>query len=190
MSTAQTIDLTHAAPEHQGMLFDLADVEGFGALSRRERMFCEGIVLGLSQRQAARAAGVQGDDAAVDVIACRLAKKPEVRRFLGQCWTRSGANIAQTLMQATRIQQRAWHDYETATNRDARAAAMKEWREASTLVASIHGKLSLRVDGQIDHRHSGAIGVVTVPKSALEDFAKMHREVVVSRLNEVKEGAA
>lgn len=173
------------------MLFDLAEVEGFGALSRRDRMFCEGIVLGLSQRQAARAAGVQGDDAAVDVIACRLAKKPEVRRFLGQCWTRSGADIAQTLMQATRIQQRAWHDYETATNREARAAAMKEWREASTLVASIHGKLSLRVDGQIDHRHSGAVGVVTVPESALAALAGAHREVIEARLASVpQEGAA
>lgn len=165
----------------QGTLFDLAQIEGFGALSRRERLFAEAIVLGMSQREAARAAGVKGQDSAIDVIASRLARKPEVRRFLSQCWDRSGASIAETLRQATRIQARAWRDYEEATNKEARASAHKEWREASALIASIHGRLGVRIEGDVRHHHSGAVAAVTVPAEALDALARMRRDVLIAR---------
>lgn len=177
-----------AASESQGTLFEFAEIEGFGKLSLRERTFCEQIVLGQSQRAAARAAGVEGDNAAVDVTACRLAQKPEVRRFLGQCWSRSGASIETTLAQACRVQARALNDYEEATNKEARAAAFKEWQAASTLVASIHGRLSIRIDGQVNHahQHSGAvgIGVTTIPPQMLETLAQIRRSVVSERMAE------
>jgi hypothetical protein len=186
MSTGQALafDLpaTPAAsgPGVQGALFDLTEVEGFGKLTRREKDFAEGIFAGLSQRQAARSAGVKGDDASVDVIAHRLMRSPDVRRFLGQAWQRSGASIDETLRQAARVQARAMTDYENATNREARAAAIKEWRDASTLIASIHGRLSVRVDGQINHQHGGHVNVIH--ESALPALAEIRRAVVAQRL--------
>lgn len=167
-------------PDSQGTLFDLAEVEGFGALTRRERLFCEALVLGYSQRAAARAAGVDGDDASVDVAASRLARKPEVRRFLGQCWQRSGASIEETLRHAARIQARAMHDYEEATNREARTAAAREWRDASTLIASIHGRLGIRLEGQINHAHLHA-SAPTVPEAALAALGQIRRDVQIAR---------
>jgi len=170
----------------QGTLFELSEVEGFGALKYRERLFCEGIVLGMSQRAAARVAGVKGDDATVDVQASRLAKKPEVRRFLGQCWQRSGASIEATLQQAARMQARAFADYETANNREARTAAAKEWREASALIASIHGRLGIRIEGQVNHAHAHLHAQqtgngITIPAEALMVFAQMRRAVLQER---------
>jgi hypothetical protein len=170
--------------ESQGVLFDLAEVEGFGALGHRERLFCEFIVQGCSQRAAARAAGVKGDDAAVDVIASRLAHKREVRRFLGQCWQKSGSSIEATLQQAARVQARAINDYENATNKDARAAAMKEWRDASALIASIHGRLGIRIEGQVNHAHAHVHGQAqeVVPAGALGFLAQIRRSVVNDRI--------
>lgn len=173
-----------APTDSQGTLFDLAEVEGFGALSLRERLFAEAIVLGYSQRAAARAAGVKGDDAAVDVQASRLARKPEVRRFLSQCWQKSGASIEETLRGAARVQARALRDYEEATNKEARAAAMKEWRDASALIASIHGRLGIRIEGQVNHAHAHIHGQAgeAVPAAALGFFAQLRRSVVAERV--------
>jgi hypothetical protein len=180
-----TFDLpTTPAPSGPGVqtdLFDLAEIEGFGSLSRRERDFAEGIFAGLSQRQAARAAGVTGDDATVDVIAHRLMRSRDVVRFMAQAWQRSGASIDKTLREATRMQTRAMADYESATNREARAAAVREWKDASALIASIHGRLSVRVDGQINHLHGGEVNMI--PAAALPALAAIRRAAVAERIS-------
>jgi hypothetical protein len=170
--------------ESQRALFDLAEVEGFGALSLRERLFCEALTLGYSQRAAARAAGIKGEDDAVDVQASRLAHKPSVRRFLGQCWTKSGASIEETLRQAARVQARALNDYEQASHREGRAAAMREWQAASALIASIHGRLGIRIEGQVNHAHAHIHGQApeAMPAAALGFFAQLRRSVITERV--------
>jgi hypothetical protein len=163
----------------QGELFDLARVEGYGVLTRRERMFAAAIFEGHTQREAARRAGVVGSEEVLDVAGARLIKSDKVRRLLDQAWTRAGADIAQTLREAEEIRRRAYREIADGRNAKASREAMVQWREAATLIASIHGRLAVRVEGQIDHRHGGAIGAFTVPESALATLAQMRREVIV-----------
>jgi hypothetical protein len=188
MSDTLATELLQAAtpPDSQGTLFDLAEVEGFGALSMRERRFCEAITQGLSQRQAARFAGVTGDDAACDVAGSRLARKPEVRRYLDQYWRRAGATIETSIAQAMRMQAHAFARFEEATDRATRADAMRQWQIATTMLATIHGKLSLNVSGTIDHRHAHAHihghAPESIPAEALPFLAQVRRSVVAERL--------
>ena len=56
-----------------------------------------------------------------------------------------------------------------------RREAFRQWREASTLIASIHGKLQLKISGDVSVTHSGEVGFV-LPPEALPALAKMRRE--------------
>ncbi len=59
---------------------------------------------------------------------------------------------------------------------------MKEWRDASALIASIHGRLGIRIDGQINHAHAHLnVSPVSVPEAALGPLAQLRRDVLVAR---------
>lgn len=139
----------------QGELFALADVAGYGALTLRERKFVEGMMAGLSRTEAARAAGVPaGKDVDVRVAGSRLASKPRVMAVLAQAWRQSGAKIETTLAQAEEIAMRAAEVLRESIDPKERAQALREWNHASTLKASILGKLNigLAVSGEVTHR--------------------------------------
>ncbi len=185
-------DLAPAPTGEQLHLIDLAEFDGFGSLSRREQEFAQAIFEGLTQRAAAARAGVTGSPEVLDQAGHSLMRNAKVQRLLAQAWNRSGASIHRTLAQAAELQQRAFAECAEALTAERREKAFKQWQAASALVASIHGKLSVRVEGDVNHHHSGSVGSVVVPASALIAFAHMHREVVVDRLNTVdlQEGAA
>jgi hypothetical protein len=184
MITETTQSMTAAPSGEQLSLINLADFDGFGQLSRREQKFAEGIFEGMSQRAAAKYAGVPGSEEVLDQAGHVLMRNRQVQRLLAQAWGKSGASIHQTLAQAARMQQRAAQDWEAATNKEARRDAFKEWQAASALIASIHGKLTLNVN------HGGAVEFA-VPAAALTALAAVRREVVVSSQSiELKEGAA
>lgn len=164
----------------QPELFALETVQGYGALKPRERLFVQEIFAGATQRQAAKAAGFIGTEASLDVTACRLLKTAKVRAVIDQAWARNGADIDETLRQATHLQKIAYHEAHHAETAERRKLAAQQWREASALIASIHGKLSLRVDGDISVKHSGQIGV-TLPPEACQGLAQMRREALLAR---------
>jgi phage terminase small subunit len=149
-SQSAPLEVVEAQPE----LFALADVAGYGALSQRERLFVEGLMAGKTRAEAARAAGVTGSEENVRTAGSRLAAKPRVAAVLAQAWRRSGANIEQTAAQAAEIASRAAEKLREATSPKERAQALREWDRASTLLASIHGKLQLTINGQMLHDHN------------------------------------
>jgi hypothetical protein len=179
MNSSPTASVAVLSPTPaQANLFDLSDLDGFGALSRREQRFAEAIVSGMSQRQAAKFAGISGDQSCLDSAGYDLARKAQVRRVVTQALNRAGASIDTTLAQAVRVQLRALDDWEKATDLKARQAAHREWLAAATLIASIHGRLNINVTGGLNHEQS-----FTVPAAALEAMAQMRREVVAQRIS-------
>ena len=58
-----------------------------------------------------------------------------------------------------------------------RACARTEWKDAATLLASIHGKLQLKISGEVQHTVNGDVAF-TLPPSALPVLAQMRREVL------------
>jgi hypothetical protein len=157
-------------------LINLADFDGFGALKRRERLFAEAIFQGMTQRAAAKAAGVEGSSEVLDQAGHSLMRSPRVQRLLAQAWTKSGASIHRTLAQAAQLQQQAFCQLQNSDATSERREAFRQWREASTLIASIHGRLSLRIDGDINHYVDGSVNVI--PPSALGILAQMRRDVM------------
>lgn len=164
----------------QPELFAIEQVQGYGALKPRERLFVQEILAGATQRQAIKTAGFIGTPESLDVTACRLIKSAKVRAVIDQAWKRNGADIDETLRQATHLQALAYHEAHHAETAERRKLAAQQWREASALIASIHGKLSLRVDGDVNVRHSGQIGV-TLPPEACAGLAQMRREALLAR---------
>lgn len=148
---AQTLEVIEAQPE----LFALADVAGYGALSRREQLFVGGLLVGKTRAEAARDAGVAGSDENVRTAGSRLAAKPRVAAVIAQAWSRSGAKIEHTLAQAEEIAARASAKLRDATDPKERAQLLREWTQASTLKASILGKLKVGIDvaGAVAHVH-------------------------------------
>ncbi len=159
----------------QAELFDVADVEGYSVLGRREQLFVAAIFAGCSQREAAKAAGYKGTEEVIDAAASRAIKNVKVQRLLNQAWHRSGARIDRVVRDAAEIMQRAMAEWRNGESAERRAAALKEWREAATLLASIHGKLQIKLSGTVNHLHEGEIGVA-VPAEMLPELAQMRRE--------------
>ncbi len=95
----------------QPEFFRLEEVAGYGGLSRRERVFAEAIFAGCNQTQAARRAGVLGGKSNVRAAGAKLAAKPSVRAVIYQAWAKSGANIDDTVRQASAIAGRAFTDW-------------------------------------------------------------------------------
>ena len=58
-----------------------------------------------------------------------------------------------------------------------RAAARTERKDAATLLASIHGKLQLKISGNVQHTVNGEVAF-TLPPSALPVLAQMRRDVL------------
>ena len=168
-------------PPQQGELFEIADVEGYAVLTRRERLFATAIFEGTTQREAARRAGVVGNDEVLDVAGCRLMRSEKVRRLLDQAWTRAGADISQTLREAEEIRRRAYREIVDGRNAKGAKDAMAQWQGAAQLVATIHARINVRVDGAVQHHHNVQGLAITVPESALPALAQMRREVVVAR---------
>lgn len=174
-----TVTRPPATAWNQGELFELADVEGYGTLTRRERLFAAAIFEGHTQREAARRAGVPGSDEVLDVAGSRLIRSPAVRRLLDQAWTRAGADISATLREAEEIRRRAYRELVDSQNAKRSKDALDQWKTAAALIATIHGKLSLNVTGSISH--TGAVATVAIPAEALQGLAQMRREVLVAR---------
>jgi len=164
-------------PATQPELFTVEAVQGYGCLSRIERTFVQEIVSGANQTQAALKAGFSEGNAAK--AGCKLARKGKVLAVLNQAWIRSGASIDDTLRQAAELQQRAYREALEAATAERAAAAFKHWREASTLIASIHGRLELKLSGQVNHNHSGEV-TVAVSAAALPVLAQMRRDCLTS----------
>jgi len=162
-----------SAPDRQSELFDLAEIEGYAALGARERLFAQGIFEGLTQTAAARRAGVSGSDEYIQKAACKLVRKGKVQRLLSQAWTRSGADIHETLRQAAELQKQAVGEVRTSANQPDRDKAFRRWLGASTLIAHIHGRMNLNVSGHFtfsvvsdeDRAHLRELAAAGVPVS-------------------------
>lgn len=163
-------------------LIDLTTFSGFGDLSRREQLFAEGIFSGLTQRAAAAHAGVTGPTEQLDQAGHAMMRNPRVQRVLAQAWAKSGASIHRTLAQAAHLQQIAYEQAIRADTAKTRETAMRQWKDASALIASIHGKLAVRIEGTVshDHHHNGT--VTTIPAEALPAFAEIRRAVLMERM--------
>lgn len=162
-----------AASLQQPELFAVETVQGFGALKFKEQRFVQALFEGRTQRDAARAAGYEGSDEVVDVCASKLVRRGKVNALMNQAWTRSGASIDDTLRQAAELQRRSFCEAQEATTAERRREAFRQWREASTLIASIHGKLQLKVSADVNV--TGQVGFV-LPPEALPVLAQMRRE--------------
>ena len=162
---------------HQPELFTVEAVQGYGALGRKERAFAAAIFSGCNQTEAARRAGIDGEDSYVRAAGCKLAAKGSVQAVLYQAWAKSGANIDTVVRQAAAISARAFNDWQQGETPERRAAARTEWKEAATLLASIHGKLQLKISGEVQHSVNGEVAF-TLPPSALPVLAQMRREVL------------
>jgi hypothetical protein len=161
------------AQDEQIELFGLDDVEGYAALTPRERRFAAALMSGATQREAAAAAGIIGQEGAIDVQAHRIVQRPKFQRVMNQAWARAGASIDTTLRQAAELQQQSFLEATTSANRANRLEAFRKWKDASTLIASIHGKLQLKVDTTVTHL--AGPGMVLIPEAALAGFAEMRR---------------
>jgi hypothetical protein len=53
------------------------------------------------------------------------------------------------------------------------------WRECSTLIASIHGRLTVNIQGEVNH--TGQVNHLVIPPSALPALAQMRREASQAR---------
>ena len=166
-----------SATFHQAELFTVEAVQGYGALGRKERAFAAAIFSGCNQTEAARRAGIDGEDSYVRAAGCKLAAKGSVQAVLYQAWAKSGANIDTVVRQAAAISARAFRDGEQGETPERRASARTEWKEAATLLASIHGKLQLKISGEVQHTVNGEVAF-TLPPSALPVLAQMRREVL------------
>jgi len=170
-------------------IFEVAQVHGYGALKRRERLFVQGLFEGKTQREAGRMAGLIGTDEAVDAAASRLVRNAKVSAVMNQAWARSGADIDDTLRMITELQRKTFREAQAADSPEKRREPIRQFCGVTALIASIHGRLSMRVEGSVQHQHSGGIGVahVTVPAAVLPAMALMRREALARSLNAAAE---
>ena len=157
----------------QPELFVLDTIQGCSSLKAQEQLFAKAIFEGHTQRQAAKLAGYTGSAGTLDTQACRLMKTAKVRSVLEQAWVRSGASIDTTLRQAAELQARAFREAIDSDTVEKRKLAAAQWKEASTLIASIHGRLTVNV------KHSGTVGF-TLPPEAVDELTAIRRELISS----------
>ena len=163
-----------AAPV-QSELFSVDSVQGYSILTARDRRFVQALFEGCNQTEAARRAGIEGSEEYLRKAGCTMVTKGKVQALMAQAWTRAGANIDTTLRHAAELEARAFAEAIAAETPERRKAAQALWHQAATLIASIHGKLSLRLEGRIDHHHSGT---VPIPAEALPAMAQMRRDLL------------
>lgn len=180
--------IPQGAAQQQAELFTVESVQGYAVLPRKERQFVEALFGGCSQTEAARRAGIEGSEEYLRKAACKLVRKGNVLAVLNQAWVRSGASIDTSLKQAAELQQRTFAEAQSAETPEKRKAAFAQWRDTTALIASIHGKLSLRIDGTMHHRHDVHGLAITVPESALPALAQMRRDVISERIGAIAGG--
>ncbi len=163
--------------DHQSELFTVESVQGYGALGRKERLFVQALFEGRTQREAARLAGHMGSDEVLDACASRVVRNVKVQALMNQAWARSGASIDDTLRQAAELQRLTFAEAACAASAPRRADAFAQWAKVSTLLASIHGKLQLKISGDVQHTVNGEVAF-TLPSSALPVLAQMRRDVL------------
>jgi hypothetical protein len=166
-----------ATTETQPELFTVETVQGYATLKAKERRFVQALFEGKNQREAARAAGIVGNDKRLDEAGCRLARTRKVSALMNQAWARSGASIDDTLKQAAELQRITFAEATSELTAERRKAAFDQWGKVSALIASIHGRLQLNVTGSVAHTHTGEVSF-TLPPSALPVLAQMRRDVV------------
>lgn len=167
------VQLATSAPQ-QSELFAVEQIEGYGSLKRKERLFVQAIVEGCTQKDAAERAGIVGNDEYLYAAGSRLIRSRKVQKVLSQSWVRSGASIDTTLAQAAEAQARAFLEWKEATDRRDRKQAFDEWQKASTLLAAIHGKLQLRMESHTHVNH-----VVLTPE-LMQELVEQRRTVVTA----------
>ena len=155
-------------------LFDPREVEGYAALTPKQRKFAEAILAGTPQREAALLAGVT--EASADRYASETRRKPEVARFLAQGFVKAGSTPERNL---SRIEEAAVFWHEKALNLPAGKEKSEAGRMAhsyASLLASIHGKLNLNlsVTAKVEHRH-------TLDPALQKNAEAMHLAVVGGR---------
>jgi hypothetical protein len=158
----------------QNELFNLAEVEGYGVLTKKERDFVRAILEGASQRDAAKAAGMEGSENVLDAAASRKVRSVKVQKVLNQAWDRAGASIDLPLRQAAEMLCRAFAEWQRGATAEQREAARAEWQAAASYIASIHGKLKLKIE------HDVRVHEVPVPEAALSSLAQMRRDVLMA----------
>ena len=169
---------TAPAPQQPELeLFAVETVSGYATLRAKERLFVQALFEGKSQREAARAAGIAGDDKRLDEAGCKLARTRKVAALMNQAWARSGASIDDTLRQAAELPRTTFAEAMAQPTAERRKAAFDQWAKTAALIASIHGRLQLNVTGSVSHNHTGAVDFV-LPPSALPVLAQMRRDVV------------
>lgn len=164
-----------ATTSTQAELFTVETVEGYAQLAARERLFAQALFEGKNQREAARAAGFKGDDKRLDEQASRYVRTAKVRALMNHAWARSGANLDDTLRQAAELQRVSYAEAIAEQNAHRREKAIGQWVKVATLIASIHGRLSLKIDTNVTH--SGQVALV-IPPTALPVLAQMRRDVI------------
>lgn len=177
MSRYACVQLATPSPQQQTELFAVEQIEGYGSLKRKERLFVQAIVEGCSQKDAAERAGILGNDEYRYAAGSRLIRSRKVQKVLNQAWVRSGASIDLTLRQAAEIQARAFHDWKEKEDRKDRKLAFNEWLRASTLLAGIHGKLQLKVENHTHLNH-----VVLTPQ-LMQELVQQRRGIVTPLIN-------
>lgn len=135
-------------------MFGMEQVQGYATLRPREQKFVQALFEGATQREAMQRAGYNGSSQnGADVTAHKLAKSGRIQAVMNQAWLKSGNSIDTTLRQTAEVQARAFDEWQKGTSAANREQAFTEWLKASTLLASIHGKLSLKVEGEFTHKH-------------------------------------
>lgn len=138
--------------EKQIEIFAIDDLAGFAALRPKEKAFVQSLFEGCSQREAGTRAGIKaGTESSLDVQASKLLRTAKVQAVMGQAWARSGADVSATLRQAAELATQAFAEIKGDVSREAKQAAFSRWHKAATLIASIHGKLQLKLSGSLDH---------------------------------------
>jgi carboxylesterase type B len=102
-----------------------------------------------------------------------LLKTAKVQGLLNQAWVRSGASIDTTLRQAAELQARAFREAINSDTVEKRKLASAQWKDASSLIASIHGKLTLNV------KHTGTVEF-SLPPEALAALTATRRELIAA----------
>ena len=129
-----------SAPQ-QTELFDIAEVAGYGVLTKREREFVRALFEGCSQREAARRAGFEGSEEVLDAAASRAVRNVKVQKLMNQAWSRAGGSIDLPLRQAAEMATRAFAEWQAGRTAEQRREARKEWLAAVMFIAQVHGKI-------------------------------------------------
>ncbi|MDR1191277.1 MAG: terminase small subunit [Verrucomicrobiales bacterium] len=150
--------ITSSARPNQGLLaLGLEAPVGFAALPRKHQRFVTEFLQSGNPTKAAEAAGYASPTAR----GCELRKNPSILAVIEQALRISGATPERNV---ARIEEAAlyWHAQamEEKNGEKARRAAAVIAQRYATLLASIHGKLTLNVSSSVRHEERISVEVV------------------------------